>query len=343
MNYYVKKIENNTYNKYKYHYLDHINCVIDIRQNYWTFAVDLFSINNFNIPINSLSGDMQLPYQEIKNIVFNLATDQSYAKKSVVHNADYSHIYSGYFNVDISRNEFFKQDLSNAKINFDLDLYIDPEAAKAAGSDIAQDVLDDLKKETNEQHWDCGMYYSNTYKVEKAATINNIVSYSLTSGHECIATTKQLEFISDELTNKKEPFNNLVLIKSQTPFQILFGKVKFSYWIELDSKVKTLEKNLTIDKNLNNLIDIKLDDYTFFDYEKNEVVFDPIGSKGFFIPKYSQGNYELELHILQDNVLNKFIIKNCFNFVKHEGQPMIGITHKIINNLDGYKEVIFND
>ncbi|MCQ3915245.1 MAG: hypothetical protein MJ195_00345 [Mycoplasmoidaceae bacterium] len=98
-----------------------------------------------------MAGDLSLPFQQVENIAFNLATDQTYAKVGVEHNADYSKIYSGYFTVDISQNEYLKQDLNNVKLNLELGLFIDPEAAKAAGSSLPQDLLDALIDETFEQ------------------------------------------------------------------------------------------------------------------------------------------------------------------------------------------------
>ncbi|MCQ2747939.1 MAG: hypothetical protein MJ223_01555 [Mycoplasmoidaceae bacterium] len=63
------------------------------------------------MPNNSLSGDLILPYQTISNLTFNLNSDQTKAKENVNHNQNYAHLYSGTFDVDISENEYFKQDL----------------------------------------------------------------------------------------------------------------------------------------------------------------------------------------------------------------------------------------
>ncbi|MCQ2957143.1 MAG: hypothetical protein MJ233_04965 [Mycoplasmoidaceae bacterium] len=150
MAYFIKSFENK-HNHYKYHYLDHMTTVIDIRDNFLVFAMDLFSINNFSLPINSLAGDLQLPYQQVSGISFNLASDQSKAKTDVEYNKDYARLYSSTFTIDTSQNELFKQDLNNIKIDLALVLYIDPEAAKGAGSDIQQQDLDNLMVETSEQ------------------------------------------------------------------------------------------------------------------------------------------------------------------------------------------------
>lgn len=341
--YYIKQIEDNTWNHYKYHYLDHISTVIDIHDNYWAFAMDLYSINNFRLPINSLAGDLQLPYQQVTDIAFNLASDQSHAKESVEHNPDYCHIYSGNFIVDISQNEFFKQDLNNVKVHFNLSLFIDPDAAKGAGDDIKQEQLDPLIDETLEQRWSFELYYTNTHVINQEAKINNIVGYSLINGNECIPTNHIVNITSTSYVDLVSSFNTLAYLSSLTPFQIIGAKVKFYYWIELSSECKELEKVLNISREPTQSISIKLDDYTIFDYANNAVVFNPIGAKGFRIPKYSHGYYELELLVLQNNSTNKFVLKNNFSFLQTETQPFIYIIHQTINSLDGFKEIKFND
>lgn len=341
--YFINEIQNNIWNHYKYHYLDHITTVIDIRDNYWSFAMDLFTINDFKLPINSLAGDLQLPYQQVTDIAFNFASDQSHAKESVVHNADYCRIYSGSFNVDISQNEFFKQDLDNVKIAFNLDLFIDPDAAKGAGEDIKQEQLDPLIDETLEQHWSFELYYTNTHFVQHSQSVNNVVSYSLPFGNECIPTFKSIDVSSALYVDLTNPFNTLAHLQSSTPFQIISAKVKFYYWIELSSECKELEKVLEIDRQPTNSLSIDINDYTIFDYVNNTVIFNPIGVKGFNIPKYSHGYYELELSVLQSNCTNKLIIKNDFNFTQSQAQPCVYIIHQRIDSLEGYKEIKFND
>lgn len=341
--YFIKEIEHNIWNHYKYHYLDHISTVIDIHDNCWEFAMDLYSINDFRLPINSLAGDMQIPYQQVKDIAFNLASDQSHAKESVVHNADYCRIYSGNFVVDISQNEFFKQDLDNVKLTFDLSLFLDPEAAKGAGDDIKQEQLDPLIDETFEQRWSFELYYTNTHVVKHSQKINNIIGYSLLNGNECIPTYEPISVSSASYVGLTNPINTLAHLESLAPFQIISAKVKFYYWIELSSEGKELEKVLNVDRQPTTSLSINLDDYTIFDYVNNNVVFNPIGVKGFNIPKYSHGYYELELSVLQSNTTNKFIVRNDFDFAQSQAQPVIYIIHQRIDDLEGYKEIKFND
>lgn len=343
MSYYIKQIENNKYNHYKYHYLDHMTCVIDVRDNYWSFAMDLYDINNFKLPVDSLAGNLQLPYQTIQDITFNLNSDQTHAKDQVEYNRDYAHLYSTVFNIDVSQNELFKQDLENFKLNFQLSLFIDPEAAKAAGTDLKQDDLDALVNETSEQRWNFETYYTNTHIIEQNATINNITGYSLVFGHECLPTTRAIDVSCLHLDNLTQSFNELVSLQCTTAFQVLSAKVKFIYWLELETESKTLEKTLDIDRRSTNQTTICLNDNTYFDFENNKVIFDPLGVKGFNIPRFAHGYYEVELLLSQEETVNKLIIKNNFNFIENQTKPYVFVCEKTINSLEGFKEVIFND
>lgn len=343
MSYFIKKIENNKYNLYQYHYLDHMTAVIDIRDNYWAFDIDLHSINDFSLPVNSLAGTLQLPYQQIEDITFTYNTDQSTAQSGVEYNKNYARLYSTHFEVDVSQNQYLKQDLNNIKLLMELSLYIDPEAAKGAGTDIEQDALDKLINETSEQRWSFEMYYSNTYLIQQNGAFDNINGFSLPFGHECIATSREIIVKTNLLNNLTQSFDNLVSLFSNAPFQVLTAKVKFNYWIGYDGQQKVIEKVLDIDRNVTTRCDINLNDYTLYDFDRDEIIFDPVGTKGFYLPKLSQGNYEVELQILQSNTISKVVISNNFNFITSEIKPYIVVAQRYIDNLDGFKEVNLND
>lgn len=343
MAYYIHILEKNKHNRYKYHYLDHMTTVIDLHENYWTFAIDLYSINDFSLPVNSLTGNLQLPFQEVQNLIFNLATDQTHADDNVEYNKEYARLYTGTFNVDISQNEYFKQDLENVRLNLELNLLIDQEAAQAAGDDVEQEAFDGVVRETAEQRWNFAMYYSNTHLINQSDTVDNTTGYSLPLGNECMPISEQIKIFSKDYQRQELAFNDLLNIRSSVPFQILSGKVKFTYWLELETESKTLEKVLTISHSPTGSTNVSLDDYTFFDYEKNEVCFDPIGVKGFYIPKYSHGYYDVELQVLQNSAISKFIIRNYFNFITNEEQPTLSVVHKVINDLTGYERILIDD
>ncbi|MCQ3908131.1 MAG: hypothetical protein MJ200_00795 [Mycoplasmoidaceae bacterium] len=47
------------------------------------------------------------------------------------------------------------------------------------------------------------------------------------------------------------------------------------------------------------------------------------------------------MQILQNSCLNKFVLRNDFNFTTNTGKPVVGITHRLINDISDFKEVIF--
>ena len=73
---------------------------------------------------NSFIGTLQLPYQDISNIAFNLASNQNQAKSSIPQNQKYPYVYNADFNVDISQNQFFSQDLNNNNVSCYINLQI---------------------------------------------------------------------------------------------------------------------------------------------------------------------------------------------------------------------------
>ena len=143
--------ESKSHPKNKYQYLDHVEAIVDIKYNYWSFNTQLYCINNFSLPPNLVVCCLDLPYQQIKDLTFNLATDQSSASSKVSELGSYAKIFESSFDVDVSNNELFKQDISNAKINCSIKMEIDPQILKEAGLKLDQDKVDGLINETSSQ------------------------------------------------------------------------------------------------------------------------------------------------------------------------------------------------
>jgi len=341
MGYYINKMEN-TYNQYKYQYLDHMEATIDIRENYWDFATKLFCINDYNLPPSSLVANLEIPYQQVKDISFFLATDQSRAKDAVKYNKKYSHIYESNFSVDVSSNQFLKQDINNTKIDCSIKLEIDPQVLKNAGVSLPQDAVDSLIVETSEQRWNFSMYYSNTHIISGSEIISNINGYELVAGHDCGSKATIVEIGSNDYSTNNNSINDLVYLQSNMPFQIITGKVKFNYWLEDDPTCKTLETTLLLDRTMVNEITISLNQRTSYDFVNNKVLLDTGGILGFYIPRYSHGNYEVELQINQTNTLTKLIIKNEYVFLNNINNPHITSSRVRIDSLDGFERIKWN-
>ena len=130
---------------------DHITTIIDIKESYLDFHIGLVYINDFRLTPNTLIGTLQLPYQEISNIEFNLASNQKQAKSSIPQNQKYPYVYSADFNVDISQNQFFSQDLNNNNVSCYINLQIDPQIIKSYSATLSKEAIDTLIKETLKQ------------------------------------------------------------------------------------------------------------------------------------------------------------------------------------------------
>ena len=325
--------------KNKYQYLDHVETLIEIKYNYWSFDMQLYLINNYNLPPGLIVGELDLPYQQVKDLTFNLATDQSEASKRVTELASYAKIFESKFDVDVSNNELFKQDISNAKINCSIKLEVDPQIIKNAGVQLEQERVDALISETSTQSWDFEMYYTNTNLINGSDKVLNQFGYALSNNHECMTKFRIVDVSSNDYSSNIEAINDLVTIQSDTVFQVISAKVKFYYWLDNQAEQKELETVLRPDRSLTKNLQLSVNRQSLYDYTNNKVTWDVGGITGFYIPKLSHGYYELELLINQDCNVNKFIIKNPFVFIKDVFDPYIGVSHIVITDVTDYKKV----
>lgn len=341
--YYINKIPNNI-NHYQYFYLDHIESIIVFKDNYWDFHIDLFTINDLLLPPNVLIGNLRLPYQEINEITFNLASDQTRATAIETYQyAKYCHIYQTDLEINIAANEFFKQEINNAKLNCLLNLQLDAQPLKNTGINFDQQAIDRLTIEIQEQKWDIEMYYSNSYLIERNGTISNIYGYQLAKDHKCLDKFNILNISCDDYSDNVAPIINLARIESMNPFQILSAEAKFVYSKKLEYNPKTYTTNLLIDRAYKNKLDISFISPTIYDYDNEQTTYDPYGLIGFYLPIDAEGYYELHLQLKQESNTVKIIIKNPFKFNNSSIKPHIIVSHILIDDLKDFKEVKLND
>jgi hypothetical protein len=103
------------------------------------------------LPPNVLLGNLKLPYQEVNEITFNLASNQSRALADNYKYNEYCHIYQTNTQINIAGNDFFKQDINNTKLNCTLNLELDTTSLKNAGINFDQQAIDQLIVEIQEQ------------------------------------------------------------------------------------------------------------------------------------------------------------------------------------------------
>lgn len=342
MQYFIKKLPEHDLNPYRYSYLDHLETIIDLRDNYWDFDMQLYVIDNACVPLNTYTIDLQIPYQTASNIVFNLATDQSGVKQRVDGNRDYAKLLESQFIVDVSQNEYLKQNLENAKVNCIVSLQIDPEPIEKASFSPDQECLNGFINEAAEQRTHFDLDYSNYYQVEKGKELMNNYGFTL-DWHQttCFAKARVVDIACEDYLENTKSINKLTSIASQQPFQVLAAKVKFHYWLDLEQEEKLFEVNLEVDTKQTYKTEICLNQATSYDFINDKVILNPAGIMGFYIPKYSSGYYELELKFCQDGNIHTFLIKNEFNFLQNINNPYIALSNVTINDLKDYKEVIW--
>ena len=340
--YYINKIPN-TINHYQYFYLDHIELIIVLKDNYWDFHIDLFTINDLVLPPNILLGNLKLPYQEINGITFNLSADQTRALGDVYKYTKYCHIYQTNLQINIAANEFFKQEINNARLSCLLNLELDTESLKNTGINFDQQTIDQLTTEIQEQKWDIELYYSNSHLINSNGSINNIYGYQLVKGQKCLENYNIVNISCNNYTNNVDPIINLAKIESRKEFQILSAEAKFVYSKKLDHKPQTYTTNLLLDRKYKKEFNIVFDSSTLYDYDNEQVTYDPYGLMGFYLPISANGYYELYLQLKQEENIVKIIIKNPFKFNNFSIKPYICVSHITIDDLKDFTEVKLND
>lgn len=345
MAYFINKIPNSLYKNKQYHFIKGLDGTIDLRSNYWYLKLYLLSYNNFALPPNSLISTLRIPCQTINNITFNLCSDQSIKQKYKNINNQYCKVYEAICAIDISGNQYLKQNLSNAKINCQLNFEIDPlPISKISNNSINQTDLDSLINETYELEWNFDVYYSNTYYLSNNNSICECInSYHIDPNNQVNENKGIIKAIVNDYMDWKKPIINLVTLKSTEPFQVLKIKIKFFYQIDGISDQHSYELNLFKSNIAKYETSINCETKTLFNNTNNQIFSAINGIYGFYIPKYASGYYQINFNLLQNNNNVNFYINNPFHFSTNNNFPKIKILSKVFEQMDDFTKWIIND
>lgn len=342
--YKVSKIPESFGSKNKYHFIKGMDGFIDLRENYWYLKLYLYSCNNFYLPPNSLLANLKLPYQTIKGITFNLSSDQDRKNKYKWEEVNCCKVYEAICTIDISCNNYLKQNLHDAKISYQFNFEIDPEPiSRISNNTINQYDLDGLINETYGLEWDFNLYYSNIYQI----TTNNLIcdcrnSYKIDANKKVTEEKSVVKAIVNNYMHYQKPIIKLAVIKSTIPFQITNIVIKFFYRIDGNNKEYELELKNFKSNLIGYEVEINCDFKTLFNEKSNFVSNSFHGIKGFYIPKFSSGFYQVNFNLSQNNNNVKFIVTNPFHFATKNNFPKIKITTAKFENLNTFVNWIIN-
>ena len=343
--YKVDKIPESSNSMQKYHFIKGMDGIIDLRENYWYLKLYLYSCNNFYLPPNSLLANLKLPYQSIKGITFNLSSDQDRKNKYKWEDSKYCKVYEAICTIDISSNKYLKQNLYDAKIDYQFNFEIDPEPiSHISNNSIDQRDLDSLINETYELEWNFSMYYSNMYQMSPDNLVCNCHNlYKIDANKKVVEEKSIVKAIVNDYTCYQKPIIKLATIKSTIPFQITNTIIKFFYQIDGDDKEYEFELKNFKSNQVGYETEIYCDFKTLFNEKSNLITNSFFGIKGFYIPKFSSGFYQISFNLSQNNNNIKFIITNPFHFATQNNFPKIKITTAKFENLNTFTNWIIND
>ncbi len=343
--YSVNKIPESTNSTKKYHFIKGMDGIIDLCENYWYLKLYLYSCNNFYLPPNSLLANLKLPYQTIKGIAFNLSSDQDRKNKYKWEEEKYCKVYEAICTIDISGNKYLGQNLCDTKINYQFNFEIDPEPiSRISNNSIDQYDLDSLINETYGLEWDFNVYYSNIYQM----TTNNLVCdcrnlYKIDTNKKITEEKSVVKAIVNDYMNCQKPIIKLATIKSTVPFQITNIVIKFFYRIDGNNNEYEFELKNFKSNPIGYEAEINCDFKTLFNEKSNLITNSFHGIKGFYIPKFSSGLYQVNFNLLQNNNNVKFVVTNPFHFATRNNFPKIKIINAKFENLNTFTNWIIND
>ena len=181
------------------------------------------------------------------------------------------------------------------------------------------------------------MYYSNMYQISP----NNLVCdchnlYKIDANKKVVEEKSIVKAIVNDYMHQQKPIIKLVTIKSTIPFQITNTIIKFFYQIDGDDKEYEFELKNFKSNPVGYETEIYCDCKTLFNEKSNLIVNSFHGIKGFYIPKFSSGFYQINFDLSQNNNNIKFVVTNPFHFATKNNFPKIKITKAKFENLSAF-------
>lgn len=338
MAYYVHELKDPEMFGNHYHIFRAMEGIIDIRNDYWYTKFYLYSSGYFNLPLNSILATYILPYQEIEGIPFNLCVDQDRLKHFEATNYLDCHIYEASHAINVANNPLLKSLLNNAQIRWQINFEIDPTPLSHVQHDITQEDLDSLINETSKMSHSFDMYYTNNYRFDDKHSKWNITNrYELQLDGTVKKHDNLISAIVNDYSKNKLPITLLATLKSNKQFQIIDIKIKFVYKVIGDEdNEKTFEFNSYATEKDSYEANVYFDIKTLYDHTNKKVNNAIDGIKGFYIPKFSSGYYQINFNLYQDFNVASCVLINPFCFDVNNDFPKVLVTPIEIKSLEGY-------
>ncbi len=307
---------------------------IEIKNNKWYYNLDFYIYNNFNLPINIFNFDLTTDSQSISSLTMNKSVRTT--------NTDYYSIYSASFIVDTNDDNFLLSNLHNEPILHYINFNIDAEILKNFSTEITQQQLDSLMLELYEENqtWtiDYTNYYFNDFKSIGDFNVSNNLSFD-TSTNESKWENKIVRYEVPQSHNI-DVLTRFVSLNSNVAFNIISNSVSVNY-ASKTGLIKTLDYEVMTPTNKIYTYDLDFAYKTCYNQGNDEVVLSLDGIGGFSCPYQTNGYYLAKLIIEIEGRQYLISFTNTFTLNSNENSYIISSTNIVINNLSGYKRIVF--
>lgn len=340
-NYQIKHLVNNPINDNKFIYIDSIDGNLVIKNNKWFFDLNYYVIDNATLPPNIFNACLELPFADIKDI--QLLYVASGNIPSWVTQKENCKIYKSTFSIDTNESKFFDQILTKYLMYLQFSFDINTNVVNNSSIDVTQSDLDSFILEWNLIHQTLSFDFSNFVDLnDDGGVFGNGNQYYLNSKTGYSISENNISYqLNENLSDRTFAINNLLTLKTSSPFLINKIITKFHYSIEDVQGINTYENTNNDLIYVYDTYDIEFNKKTLYDEAKNEVVDSLNGVEGFYIPKKSNGYFEVLVTITQNENARIYRFMKDFNFIDTKSNTKIMIKEIFINDLNNFERMEF--
>ncbi len=340
--YYVKRLEQNPINHFKWIYIDSYDGELKENDNKWYFDLKFYIIQNLNLPLNIFSVSLSTQFCEITDLIINPV--QISQTPTWVKQKEYCTPYTLTFNLDTNDSKFFQQLISNYKINLLFKLNIDTSILNNAKVELDQDEYDQFITECYQQEIEANFKYSNFEEKDNSQNSFNMPStYYLNSSLGSYTNNEVVYYsLNNSVEQIDDPIKKLVEISFPSEYTIFIQKIKFIYQI-VGKKQQELNYENTTPYYGNAPIVLNYGFCTYFNESSSTIENESSGINGFYSPLPCTGYYEVQIKVNFNNTTKTIKFTNNFSFKGNSDfiNKKIQVSQAFINNLDYFKGVSF--
>lgn len=340
--YWIDKINSSFFNKNEF--IDIQYCKVIVEQNYYKLKFNLifYVSNNFFLPANSLTVKAIAPTFEVDNIPL-IKTNKTIDTSIENIQKDTIDVFATSFDVDISE-DFFFNGTSNKSFDLNLTFNFDSSLLNKDNSNIEANVFETFISELLNCKFDIKINNISYISVLSNGTYNHVYAYENDNLNNYLNHYKKIKFNLENFSSidysikKLFSFEVFDEIKKITISNIL---LTLNYKHNGIDKIAQLKFDTEYDYWSNNLAFVLNDYETYFDKNKNEIIFQN-GNRGIFFPFDTNGFYEIAFALTINNKPIKYKLKNNFSYIYQTNKANF-VVEPLEEELIEYEEIFYKE